>query len=111
MFIQTTEKPTESPKGIQSWFKSIFNGNFLSQPSAAPVEERANLYPAATVKRSILPEPPTCGGEFIDNRIYGGSDANVYEFPWMAFLEYSKTGKTLLLLELLLKCRVHKIQI
>ncbi|KAI9584631.1 hypothetical protein GQX74_006526 [Glossina fuscipes] len=38
---------------------------------------------------SLLPKPPTCGGEFIDNRIYGGRNADLHEFPWLAFLEYS----------------------
>uniref|UniRef100_A0A1I8PC22 CLIP domain-containing serine protease n=1 Tax=Stomoxys calcitrans TaxID=35570 RepID=A0A1I8PC22_STOCA len=60
-------------------------------PSSEATEDRTVLRPVSPAKSSLLPEPPTCGGEFIDNRIYGGSDTDAYEFPWMAFLEYSKT--------------------
>uniref|UniRef100_A0A1A9WB41 CLIP domain-containing serine protease n=1 Tax=Glossina brevipalpis TaxID=37001 RepID=A0A1A9WB41_9MUSC len=49
--------------------------------------ENANIENAM----NLLPKPPTCGGEFIDNRIYGGRNSEVYEFPWLAFLEYSET--------------------
>ncbi|KAL5284332.1 CLIPB9.2 family protein [Megaselia abdita] len=41
--------------------------------------------------RSIdLPRPPSCGGISIENKIYGGEDSDLNEFPWMVLLEYKK---------------------
>ncbi|XP_052836754.1 serine protease 7-like [Drosophila gunungcola] len=37
---------------------------------------------------SLLPQPPTCGGVAIRNRIYDGKDTDLNEFPWMVLLEY-----------------------
>ncbi|XP_061401323.1 serine protease 7-like [Musca vetustissima] len=72
--------------------EDVFQSDFFGYN---PTTERSKLWPVSSSlsssSDSILPEPPTCGGEFIDNRIYGGNDANAYEFPWMAFLEYSNT--------------------
>lgn len=54
-----------------------------SQP---PPTNRRNL------GRSIdLPYPPSCGGISIENKIYGGEDSDLNEFPWMALLEYKKS--------------------
>ncbi|XP_033149902.1 serine protease 7 [Drosophila busckii] len=53
--------------------------NSLSQPVAAPGDGS-----------SLLPQPPTCGGVTIENKIYGGDDANLYEFPWTVLLEYRR---------------------
>lgn len=72
----------------RAWLRQIFRGNFLSTTT---FPERAVQQPKT--KSALLPEPPTCGGEFIDNRIYGGRDTELYEFPWMAFLEYTNAGK------------------
>lgn len=36
-----------------------------------------------------LPRPPGCGVD-AENRIYGGTTTNVFEFPWLALLKYSK---------------------
>lgn len=42
--------------------------------------------------RSIdLPRPPACGGISIENKIYGGEDSDLNEFPWMVLLEYKKS--------------------
>lgn len=42
--------------------------------------------------RSIdLPRPPSCGGISIENKIYGGEDSDLNEFPWMVLLEYKKS--------------------
>uniref|UniRef100_A0A6P4EYA8 Serine protease easter-like n=1 Tax=Drosophila rhopaloa TaxID=1041015 RepID=A0A6P4EYA8_DRORH len=37
---------------------------------------------------SLLPQPPSCGGVAIRNRIYDGKDTDLNEFPWMVLLEY-----------------------
>lgn len=39
---------------------------------------------------SLLPQPPSCGGVGIRNRIYDGQDTDVNEFPWMVLLEYRR---------------------
>lgn len=39
---------------------------------------------------SLLPQPPTCGAVSIDNKIYGGQDTELYEFPWLVLLEYRR---------------------
>ncbi|XP_055378830.1 serine protease 7 isoform X2 [Condylostylus longicornis] len=39
---------------------------------------------------ATLPKPPLCGNEGISPKIYGGSDASLEEFPWMALLIYTK---------------------
>ncbi|CRL07282.1 CLUMA_CG020261, isoform A [Clunio marinus] len=44
---------------------------------------------APTQKLSPLPLPGECGID-AENRIYGGNQTNVDEYPWMALLEYSK---------------------
>ncbi|XP_075162014.1 serine protease ea-like [Haematobia irritans] len=77
-----------------SWWPSVLK-MFLSSLKSS---NRNDFRPARKVKEplvqnSLLPEPPICGGEFINNRIYGGTETHIYEFPWMAFLEYTKAGK------------------
>lgn len=39
---------------------------------------------------SLLPQPPNCGGVTIDNKIYGGEDTDLNEFPWTVLLEYRR---------------------
>ncbi|XP_053947425.1 serine protease 7 [Anastrepha ludens] len=39
---------------------------------------------------ATLPRVPTCGGVTISNKIYSGTDADLYEFPWMVLLEYNR---------------------
>ncbi|KAH8278574.1 hypothetical protein KR018_005334 [Drosophila ironensis] len=41
---------------------------------------------------TLLPGPPSCGGVAIGNRIYGGDDTNLNEFPWMVLLEYRRVN-------------------
>lgn len=36
-----------------------------------------------------LPEPGVCGSS-VENRILGGVEAGIAEYPWMTLLEYSK---------------------
>jgi len=45
---------------------------------------------------NLLPQPPSCGGVAIRNRIYDGQDTDLNEFPWMVLLEYRRrTGNGL----------------
>lgn len=39
---------------------------------------------------NLLPQPPSCGGVSIDNKIYGGEDAGLLEFPWVVLMEYRR---------------------
>lgn len=43
-----------------------------------------------TSAAAVLPRLPTCGGVTITNKIYSGTDAELYEFPWMVLLEYNR---------------------
>ncbi|XP_037942638.1 serine protease 7-like [Teleopsis dalmanni] len=46
-------------------------------------------------KQLELPTIPICGGVTIETKIYGGKDADLYEFPWMVLLEYKRKSGTL----------------
>lgn len=37
-----------------------------------------------------LPEPGICGTEGTSNKIYGGLEAKIDDYPWMALLKYYK---------------------
>ncbi|XP_017058134.2 uncharacterized protein LOC108099270 [Drosophila ficusphila] len=51
--------------------------------------DRTSVQRASTADGSnLLPQPPTCGGVAIRNRIYDGVDTDLNEFPWMVLLEY-----------------------
>lgn len=56
------------------------------QPTQAPVNPNQGQGPP---KPSLLPKPGECGVDAA-NRIYGGNDTNVDEYPWMVLLQYSK---------------------
>lgn len=38
----------------------------------------------------LLPKPGVCGGGSTPRRIFNGQKTEIYEFPWMALLEYAK---------------------
>ncbi|XP_044251472.2 serine protease 7-like, partial [Drosophila takahashii] len=40
-----------------------------------------------------LPQPPTCGGFDSNEKILGGSETGLYEFPWLVLLEYRKQNE------------------
>ncbi|XP_055903356.1 uncharacterized protein LOC129939382 [Eupeodes corollae] len=40
--------------------------------------------------RGEIPKPPACGGVTLQNKIYGGDDADLFEFPWLVMLEYRR---------------------
>ncbi|XP_055850364.1 uncharacterized protein LOC129914937 [Episyrphus balteatus] len=40
--------------------------------------------------RGQLPGPPACGGVTLQNKIYGGDDTDLSEFPWLAIFEYRR---------------------
>lgn len=40
-------------------------------------------------KSKLLPKAPVCGTE-LHSRLFGGNEANIYEFNWLALLQYSK---------------------
>lgn len=41
------------------------------------------------LQASDLPEPGTCGSH-LANRIVGGEETEITEFPWMVLIEYTK---------------------
>lgn len=46
--------------------------------------------PSTQSNSSIFPQPPVCGPVLIGNKIYGGEEAELGEFPWLANLEYKR---------------------
>ncbi|XP_054725162.1 serine protease 7 [Anastrepha obliqua] len=48
-------------------------------------------------KGNVLPVPPACGPNSLDNKIYNGKDTPLDQYPWMVLLEYTqKNGKPIL---------------
>ncbi|XP_037816104.1 serine protease 7 [Lucilia sericata] len=47
---------------------------------------------------NVLPEPPRCGPDPLDGKIYNGIDTAIDQYPWMVLLEYrnSKDGQPVL---------------
>ncbi|CRK86963.1 CLUMA_CG003753, isoform A [Clunio marinus] len=61
------------------------------QTTAAPVTTVRSTVPSTA---SRLPEAPECGVD-ADNRIYGGEETTIDEYPWLAQLQYNKPrGRT-----------------
>lgn len=67
------------------------------QPSA-PVTPPPNTTPLTTtyvgdpsqvLRASDLPPPGDCGF-FVNDRIVGGNETRITEFPWMALIQYTK---------------------
>jgi len=52
------------------------------QPTSLPIQSHSN---------SLIPEPGQCGS-VLSNRIYGGNETKIDEYPWMALIEYTKPG-------------------
>uniref|UniRef100_A0A2C9GVA1 CLIP domain-containing serine protease n=1 Tax=Anopheles dirus TaxID=7168 RepID=A0A2C9GVA1_9DIPT len=52
----------------------------------------ASTKPPAT-RTTVLPQPPQCGIHLAD-RIYGGQETDLNEFPWTALIQYQKPGGT-----------------
>lgn len=49
--------------------------------------------PRATISTQIselFPKPPVCGPISVVNKIYGGEETELGEFPWLANLEYKR---------------------
>ncbi|XP_055849712.1 serine protease 7 [Episyrphus balteatus] len=60
------------------------------------VRQPTVLFPAENVnqsQRGELPELSACGGVKLQNKIFGGDDTDLSEFPWLAMLEYEKNGQ------------------
>lgn len=56
----------------------------------------AGLPEAPTTQTRVgvnLPQPGTCGN-VISNKIYGGNQTKIDEYPWMALIEYRKNGNS-----------------
>ncbi|KAM7364380.1 serine protease 7 [Cochliomyia hominivorax] len=46
---------------------------------------------------NVLPQPPGCGPDPLDGKIYNGNDTVLDEYPWMALLEYrTRNGQPVL---------------
>jgi hypothetical protein len=52
----------------------------------APIKKSEGTSPQALKKlKELLPQPPHCGGDSQD-RIFGGSETEINEFPWLVLL-------------------------
>ncbi|XP_067638576.1 serine protease 7 [Eurosta solidaginis] len=48
-------------------------------------------------KGNVLPVPPACGRNSLDDKIYNGKDTALDQYPWMVLLEYQqKDGRPIL---------------
>lgn len=63
--------------------------NQNSQATRAPVVMQKLIMRPQTVTQSLLPKPPSCGVD-VEDRIFGGTQTTIFEFPWFALLKYSK---------------------
>lgn len=83
----TASTSTTSSRGI------LFpdeNGNF-NIPKVAPpgISNRwANEWLQHEKKVKLFPRPPVCGPMLVGDKIHGGVEAQLGEFPWLANLEY-----------------------
>lgn len=50
--------------------------------------------PQQQMNESLLPKPGACGLFNFGNRIFGGNETSIEDFPWIALLEYSKDGSS-----------------
>lgn len=53
---------------------------------ATPSQPR-NISPS-NGRGNVLPEPPNCGPDPLDGKIYNGIDTVLDQYPWMVLLEY-----------------------
>ncbi|XP_053669190.1 CLIP domain-containing serine protease B4-like [Anopheles marshallii] len=74
-------------------FQTPEDTEFLTQ-SRCGVHRRKILVCCAVSnlgQRSSLPEPPNCGIQMSD-RVFGGHDTKINEFPWTALIQFQKPG-------------------
>lgn len=66
-----------------------------SMPAKRPVSNSASGFSGGNGRinssSSLLPKFPQCGN-VLDNRIYGGTETAIDEFPWTALIEYLKSN-------------------
>lgn len=68
-------------------------------PTVAPTTARPLIRDASPSNGlgNVLPEPPRCGPDSLDGKIYNGNDTALDQFPWMVLLEYrDKSGQNVL---------------
>lgn len=59
------------------------------QPKPNQNSQRPQTVRPQTVAQSLLPKPPACGVD-VEDRIFGGTQTSIFEFPWFALLKYFK---------------------
>lgn len=76
-------------KGQRIIFPNDENGFRQSTIKQQPSTERPqrDVYSQDT---ALFPKPPVCGPISVVNKIYGGEDAELGEFPWLVNLEHRK---------------------
>lgn len=75
--------PQRSPQQPTSWYSPQ-----PQQPQQPTTWQTA--YSPSSGAGHVLPTEGYCGGTSLSDRIYGGEDATLDDYPWMAILEYEK---------------------
>ncbi|KAM7364429.1 serine protease 7-like [Cochliomyia hominivorax] len=72
--------------------RSDFNGQPIIFPQDQDYDDNSQRRENGNIQNSneLFPKPPVCGPVTIGNKIYGGEETELGEFPWLANLEYSK---------------------
>lgn len=69
--------------------------NEQPQPVTQSPIEKPRPVPGRGLSPGDLPQPGTCGNHLAD-RIVGGTETAINEFPWMVLIEYTKRNSCLL---------------
>ncbi|XP_036341608.1 serine protease 7-like [Rhagoletis pomonella] len=81
-------------------FTASNSGSTTSSTTTTPTTSRPSTVnpPAPSNGRgNVLPVPPACGPNSLDDKIYNGKDTALDQYPWMVLLEYvQKNGKPIL---------------
>lgn len=70
---------------------NVFN-TFVCCPQTSltsPMPNQQNDLSEKTSQSALL-KPPACGTTDLEDRIFGGTQTSIYEFPWFALLKYFK---------------------
>lgn len=69
----------------------------MTQPPQQPAQPQYQPNPSQAFRVDDLPQPGQCGFS-VNDRIVGGNETRITEFPWTVLIEYTKRKVTILFL-------------